>query len=97
VSIAVEFNRCALCGGELPKREPWMPGGSVFCESCRSLAQRESAIHGACLAMSRFLVWVWCEARWQEICESEFSPLSAADPVAEAIESGLLRIDWSRS
>lgn len=60
-------------------------------------------IEGACLAMSRFLVWVWCEAT--AVAESAiFTELDCpvpvhvcrVQPLKMALERGLLRLEWSR-
>lgn len=63
-------------------------------------------IDGACIAMSRFLVFVWLEAQavdWAGLTDmpalSEFEPDfgDRSCALAEALASGLLRIDWGRS
>jgi hypothetical protein len=44
----------------------------------------------ACEAMSRFLVWVWCEAECRRL------NVSRAFSLRRALEHGLLRLDWRR-
>lgn len=53
-------------------------------------------IQGACEAMARFLVWVWIQARYQQLDADVggFQWFDGYTPIGEAIERGLLRLDW---
>lgn len=54
---------------------------------------------GACLAMSRLLVWAWCEMEaqcWKEGWSNRTTPvgLDRRGSFAEAIDGGLFRLEW---
>lgn len=84
---------CLRCGCRLPRRHPF-----TVCDDCwGSGATLQERVEGACIAMSSFLVWVWCEALSEEewgYVPSKFDARAGA--LASALMRGLLRLEWPR-
>lgn len=90
---------CVVCGAPA---DPVLFIGMTFIPICPGYCWVElDRLVGACIAMSRFMVWVCMEASAQGAVRL----LGHAETDAEetrywafegAIERGLLRLDWSR-
>lgn len=82
--------RCLDCGAS---ENGLAIASGHWCPESGSYERAQSA----CIAMSRFLVWVWCEALATHDRHAYFD----ADPRLEAFKSialdrGLLRVEFSR-
>lgn len=63
----------------------------------RSMSMDEARYLGGCIAMSRFLVFVWMEAEYQKH-EADGHPLALRTwPLVDMLTEGRLRLTWSDS
>lgn len=84
---------CSTCGSDMIRGS--RHDDPDWCWPCWVLADR---VEGACLALSRVLVWVWCEA---EVQADGAAPNLVMDQdrafwLAQALQLGLLRLGWAR-
>jgi hypothetical protein len=75
---------CAECAW-VRRHDWWKPAKS---------SEADDAITGACTAMARFMVWVWCEAVYERDQPGpyDYGGSHRGDVLVEAIEAGLLRL-----
>lgn len=68
-----------------------------FTESARKFLahQERRRLHGACIAMSRFMAFVWMEASWHQ-SRITLCRITRSEALFRAINRGMFRLEFKR-